>query len=121
LLQDARIIVLHAYEARDPGSVQRALIDDLYDPQSMERDEATRAMRDYVRASGITPSKTVVIPLATAPAETIRRIAEREQVDLIVIGTQGRSGLERFVLGSVAQDLAANSSVDVMVAPLPPA
>lgn len=120
MLQDARITVLHAYETHDPGSVQRALVNNLHDPQSIEREEATRAMRDYVGASGIAPSKTVVIPLATAPAETIRRIAEREQADLIVIGTQGRSGLERFVLGSVARDIAADSSIDVMVAPLPP-
>src|SRR5262245_61455526 len=37
-----------------------------------------------------------------APAETIVRQARRERADVIVIGTQGRSGLGRLFMGSVA-------------------
>jgi universal stress protein A len=37
------------------------------------------------------------------PAETISRVAEREGHDMIVIGTHGRSGLSRLMLGSVAE------------------
>ena len=37
------------------------------------------------------------------PAEVIGQIAERNGYDMIVIGTHGRSGLSRLMLGSVAE------------------
>jgi universal stress protein A len=37
------------------------------------------------------------------PAEEILRVAHQEAVDLIVIGTHGRSGLPHLVLGSTAE------------------
>jgi len=35
------------------------------------------------------------------PAEEIVRIAEKEQVDMIVMGTRGHSGIKRLMIGSV--------------------
>ena len=35
------------------------------------------------------------------PAEQIVRVAEKEKVDLIVLGTQGHSGFKRLMIGSV--------------------
>jgi nucleotide-binding universal stress UspA family protein len=37
------------------------------------------------------------------PAETIVRMAEERQADLIVMGTHGRTGLQHVLLGSVAE------------------
>jgi nucleotide-binding universal stress UspA family protein len=37
------------------------------------------------------------------PADTIVRIAEERQIDLIVMGTHGRTGLQHVLLGSVAE------------------
>lgn len=37
------------------------------------------------------------------PADEIVALAEREAVDLIVIGTHGRTGLSRLLMGSVAE------------------
>jgi nucleotide-binding universal stress UspA family protein len=39
------------------------------------------------------------------PATEILRVAKENKCDLIVIGTHGRTGLNRFVLGSVAEDV----------------
>jgi universal stress protein A len=41
--------------------------------------------------------------LAGAPHEQILRAARRNRADLIVIGTHGRTGLSRVLLGSVAE------------------
>jgi nucleotide-binding universal stress UspA family protein len=46
----------------------------------------------------------------------IVQTAETLGVDLIVIGSNGRSGIERMVLGSVAAKVVAQSSVPVLVA-----
>jgi len=37
------------------------------------------------------------------PFEEIVRVAQEEHVDMIVMGTHGRSGLNRVLLGSVAE------------------
>ena len=49
------------------------------------------------------------------PAETINKIAEQEGVDLIVISASGKSGIHRFVIGSVAEKVLKNSDVDVLL------
>jgi nucleotide-binding universal stress UspA family protein len=40
-----------------------------------------------------------------------------EAPSLLVLGTHGRSGFERFLLGSVASDVAAKSRQDVLIVP----
>lgn len=42
---------------------------------------------------------------------------EEFDVDLVVLGTHGRSGFERFLLGSVAADIAGRSPCSVLVIP----
>ena len=41
--------------------------------------------------------------------------AERENVDLIVIGTRGRTGFKKMLLGSVASDVVIYAHCPVMV------
>lgn len=41
--------------------------------------------------------------LAGDPAEVIVKVAEEEEVDFIVMGTHGRRGLTRLLMGSVAE------------------
>ena len=41
--------------------------------------------------------------------------AERENVDLIVIGTRGRTGLKKMLLGSVASDVVTYAHCPVLV------
>lgn len=48
-------------------------------------------------------------------AETINEVAEKEGVDLIVISASGKSGIHRFVLGSVAEKVLKNTNVDVLL------
>jgi universal stress protein A len=48
------------------------------------------------------------------PAEVIVNIAKQKSVDLIVMGTQGRTGLSRLVLGSVAQGVLGSAPCDVI-------
>ena len=47
--------------------------------------------------------------------EGILRTAKDEGCDLIVVGSHGRSGLSRLMLGSVASKIVAHSTVPVLV------
>jgi universal stress protein A len=51
----------------------------------------------------------------TKPADVIIRLAEEEQVDLIIMGTHGRSGLGRALMGSVATSVLRAARCGVLV------
>ena len=59
------------------------------------------------------------VPVETAiidgtPSSEIVRYAEAEGCDLIVMGTHGRGGIDRLLLGSVAEKVVRGSSVPVL-------
>lgn len=59
------------------------------------------------------------VPVETAildgsPSKEIVRYAETEGCDLIVMGTHGRGGIDRLLLGSVAEKVVRSSSVPVL-------
>lgn len=65
-----------------------------------------RARRGRVRARGVL--------LDGVPHVEIARAARRERADLVVIGTQGRTGLARLFLGSVAARVVAIAPCPVL-------
>jgi nucleotide-binding universal stress UspA family protein len=53
------------------------------------------------------------------PASEIVRYGRDANVDLIVMGTHGRTGLERLLLGSVAEKVLRDASCSVLVVKIP--
>ncbi len=53
------------------------------------------------------------------PYEEIIKFAENEKIDIIVIGTYGRSGLERFIFGSTAERVVRRAPCAVMTVRVP--
>jgi nucleotide-binding universal stress UspA family protein len=53
------------------------------------------------------------------PAAEITRYATEAGMDLIVMGTHGRTGLERLLLGSVAEKVMRDALCSVLVVKLP--
>ncbi len=51
------------------------------------------------------------------PAEEILGYAQRHPIDLIVVGTQGRTGVSRVLLGSVAERVVRGARCPVLVVP----
>jgi len=49
------------------------------------------------------------------PAAEIVRYAREKEIDLIVIGTQGKRGIERILLGSVAESIIRTAPCKVLV------
>ncbi len=48
------------------------------------------------------------------PSEEIRKFAEEEGIDLIVMATHGRTGLRHIVLGSVAEKVVRQAGIPVL-------
>ena len=78
-----------------------------------EANEALRHAQQTFEAAGI-PVTTSVVE-AHVVARGILETAERQGADLIVMGSHGRRGLEKLILGSVAQRVVSQSPVTVMV------
>jgi nucleotide-binding universal stress UspA family protein len=71
---------------------------------------------DYVKGLGEMKGINVEsVLLEGYPADELIRYAEENKMDLIVMGTLGKTGLDRLLLGSVAGNVVRHSKVPVMV------
>ena len=50
-----------------------------------------------------------------SPARVILEVSEEEAVDLIVMGSSGKSGFDRFIMGSVADKVVNSAKCAVLV------
>jgi nucleotide-binding universal stress UspA family protein len=53
--------------------------------------------------------------LRGSPVTEILRFAERENVDLIVMGSHGRTGLSRLLMGSIAEGIMRKAPCPVLI------
>lgn len=84
----------------------------LRDMESAVARDITDNVRERVARYGIPPDRVAVL-YGRPPAE-IRAEAERLGADLIVIGSHGRGGLARVMLGSTANGVLHGASCDVL-------
>jgi nucleotide-binding universal stress UspA family protein len=77
--------------------------------------EASRNLEDYVghvHKAGLECTGEI---MPGAPFQQIVDVADHKQVDLIVMGTRGHTGLQRFFLGSVAEKVVRMAPCPVLV------
>jgi len=74
---------------------------------------AEKAMETFVAENfaGLPVSSKVLIGYA---AEEIINRADEENVDMIVMGTHGRKGIDRILFGSVAENVVKNAKQPVL-------
>lgn len=82
------------------------------DTLKKQGDEAIKRIEEMAKTAGVPAERKII---EGYPADAIISIAEKENMDLIVVGYIGVSGLERFLLGSVADKVVRNSKVPVLV------
>jgi len=71
---------------------------------------------NYVKDSGEMKGVNVEsVLLEGNPSEELIRYAEEKNMDIVIMGTFGKTGLDRFLLGSVTGNLVRHSKVPVMV------
>lgn len=82
-------------------------------PELEERGQiATGSVAETADAAGLSVTESVV---TGTPHERIASYAEDSDVDLIVMGSAGRGGVSRVLLGSVAERTLRSTSTPVLV------
>lgn len=82
--------------------------------EEREAQEALARWRDDAARDAGIPVRAVV--LSGDPPAEIARWAREQACDVIVVGTHGRSGFRRLVLGSVAERVVRHAPCSVLVA-----
>ncbi len=109
----AKLIVLHVEEppmAYGGGELYYGLVEP-------DRTELTRMLHE-VKPSD--PAIEVVYRMVTGdPATAVVQVAEEEGVDFIVVGSHGRTGLSRLLMGSVAEAIVRKAECNVITVKAP--
>jgi len=111
-LADAEVHVLYVVDEKaldyQPSESGRE------ETRSARREEGQKAIADITEQAEARDLEVVTAIEEGSPAETIVGYAEDEAVDMVVMGTHGRSGVDRYVLGSVTEQVVRRSEVPVL-------
>jgi nucleotide-binding universal stress UspA family protein len=116
----AKFILFHATAPISP----LAFLDSVYLPElrRVEADMLADAEKRMVEFVGKKGNKAVVVETRVVVGEPVSEICQavgREQADLIIMGSHGRTGLAHVLLGSVAERVIRHASCPVLVARKP--
>lgn len=87
------------------------MIGDLIDNLTSVGENATEAVRERASEREVAVETTV---LQGIPPAAIDEYVEENEIDLVVMGTHGRTGVERYLLGSVTERVVRTSEVPVL-------
>lgn len=113
------VVALHAFDAPVRGMMQRGLSDNgaINDYLMSEELRASDAFDRFMAGIGLRNIRRRVTRIKGSAARTIIESARADDMPLIVVGTSQRKGIERFVVGSVAEDVLGEADRDVLVIP----
>lgn len=107
----ARLHVMHVFEPGLPDTFAGPGADITVDLEVAERQLLEEAVTDDDRTT--LRAKLIFVELRKVP-DAIAEYAKRRRIDLVVIGTHGRRGLTRALLGSVAEQVVRTAPCPVL-------
>ena len=109
---DAKLTVFHANGV--PAFAYAFYAEGLSWPTAEITKEATRELEVFLRKAKERYPKAEAAVVAGEPWQAILEAARERRADLIVMGTHGRRGISRVLLGSVAEKVVRLSPVPVL-------
>jgi nucleotide-binding universal stress UspA family protein len=117
-LHGARILLLHVIDLPHQLAGTKAVVSpDTGTPIPLKDYAVSSAesqivdLADRLRRDGVDVATYVRIG---SPIDEILRFADEEKVDIIIMGTHGRTGIQRLVAGSVAERVVRAAKMPVM-------
>jgi nucleotide-binding universal stress UspA family protein len=118
LERDAELVVLYVI-GEDGDWFDK---DDALNPAAALLPEYERQLAEFIRETcADSRSEMKLRPAVEAgiPYKEIVRTAAEEKVNMIVMSTHGRTGLDRFMVGSVTEQVIAHAPCPVLAIPPP--
>jgi nucleotide-binding universal stress UspA family protein len=109
-------VVEQMIPAMDPWYASGEVTSRMLDENKKQCEEAVRSIHRLITGAGLSATTSV---LAGTPKWRIMDDAKDWNADLIVLGSHGRRGLSRVLLGSVSEAVAMNASCSVEVIRMP--
>ena len=78
-----------------------------------EGEQATQFVEDQARRASVPCQKILARGRAS---EELIRISQQQGIDLLVMGSMGRTGMEKMLLGDVAEKVVHQSAIPVLLA-----
>jgi nucleotide-binding universal stress UspA family protein len=85
------------------------------DPDSGEKKDVWAGLDTYEKDPDVAFERRLVVADKSASPKSLLKLTEGIDCDLIVIGSHGRSGLKRWLLGSTAEEVVREATCPVMV------
>lgn len=112
----AKLYTIYVFDTRAYDSLpESAPIDYAYSLLRQEGEAATGFVAEMAGAIGLEAERVIT---EGHPADEIIKYAELNSIDLIVMGTLGKGGFNRLLLGSVANKVIRTSKIPVLVVPM---
>lgn len=106
---EARLLIVNVLEKRRlSGSGAHERVD-------QARAERESALVKVVRGARDAGVKAEFLVWEGEPGDSISAAAEAEKADIVIVGTRGRSGAERLLLGSVSDHVVRHAECPVLV------
>lgn len=112
----SRITLLHVINPSRAGYGAQAGLPSFSEEWYEEAEAAAEALFEAARAEAPEGATVETDVEVGQPARTIVEYADEHDVEAIVIGSHGRKGLSRVLLGSVAEAVVRRAAVPVTVA-----
>jgi len=100
---------------RLPVTVISAVRESFSEERAAQADEAAKRVHAHLAGRGVEVDKVV---LRGNPEKLIIETAVAREADLVIMGTHGRTGWERVLLGSVAESVIGEAKVPVLAVKL---
>jgi len=118
--QGARVVLHTSIDLPDPHSMVGGALRSLGDYETLRAEAEARLQAEAERAQLGSLLEAVHVG-KYRPQREVLAAANSHACDLIVMGTRGHRGVERFFLGSVSERIVRESPVPVLVIPMPDA
>jgi len=89
--------------------------ENMYDVLLVEGKNIVANAKKDLASRGINEDRIDTIVLDGHPAEELDKYAGSHNIDLIIIGSHGRKGLDRLLIGSVADKVVRGAKVPVLI------
>lgn len=113
LLAESELLVMYADPFEPPLHFTAGQMPALVAELKRSKEIVTRELQEYARKHAPRAKLRGGVVEGT-PATSILKAAESSNVDLIVMGTHGRTGMSRFMMGSVAERVLHETRVPLL-------